>query len=422
MLAQLKMPTAQAVAPVSNLKPLRPPEIPDRHAAQSALLDTARSVIEQRNKVEALEDAFFVADLSIVRGQFLKWKKLLPDIHPHYAVKCNSSVEVLLQLADMGAAFDCASQQEIVQVLDLGIEPHRIIYANTVKTPSYLRYAKRHGVSRMTFDNVDELYKIHRYYPEAELLLRIITDDRDALCQLSCKFGAPMETVPELLNIAKKLGLNVIGVAFHIGSGGGAYNAYPKALKDSRVVFDLAADVGIQLRVLDIGGGFETPTFPKAASIIKASIAELNFPAGIEIIAEPGRFMVADAFTLVTNVIGRRWTDKASGRGMLYVNDGVYGNLNVVIFDHQKPIPKLLYLRPSESDRPMVASIWGPTCDGLDHVLDEVTFPRAVEIGEWVHFDRMGAYSLVAATTFNGFNGQCEIHYVGHSAKTEFVP
>jgi ornithine decarboxylase len=119
---------------------------------------------------------------------------------------------VVKLLASLNTGFDCASKAEIQQVLALGVDPGRIIYANPCKQASYIRYAAQQNVAKMTFDNAEELYKIKMLYPDAELVLRILTDDSKSLCQLGLKFGAPLETVDHLLRVAKELELNVIGV------------------------------------------------------------------------------------------------------------------------------------------------------------------------------------------------------------------
>lgn len=122
-------------------------------------------------------------------------------------------------LAKLGNGFDCASQGEIEQVLNLGVDPARIIYAQPCKTKSYIRYAAKMGVKQMTFDNADELHKIRNFFPGAELILRILTDDSASLCQLSVKFGASLDKTQDLLDLARSLGLKVTGVSFHVGSG-----------------------------------------------------------------------------------------------------------------------------------------------------------------------------------------------------------
>lgn len=115
-------------------------------------------------------------------------------------------------LASLGTGFDCASKAEIQQTLSLGVDPSRLIYANPCKQASFIRYAAQHGVKKMTFDNVEELEKIKRFFPEAELVLRILTDDSKSLCKLGLKFGASLDSTGYLLRTAKELELNVIGI------------------------------------------------------------------------------------------------------------------------------------------------------------------------------------------------------------------
>lgn len=372
---------------------------------------TMRMIVASRAKEShPSEDSFFVGDLGVVAHQVRTWRDNLPSVQPHYAVKCNSEPQVLRLLAGLDVSFDCASKHEISEVLPLIRDPRRIVYANTVKHPSYIRYAAEVGVRRMTFDSVDELHKIKENHPDAELLLRIVTDDSASLCRLSCKFGAPPDMWPDLLKTARDIGLNVIGVAFHVGSGCTNPESYRDAIRDARLAFAEAEAYGHTMRVLDIGGGFETGTFVDTAKHIRSAISEFHFE-NTELIAEPGRFFVSKAFTLATCVLGRRLTKSDASEGMLYLSDGVYGNLNLIIFDHQVVQPTLLEAGGS-SNTTMTASVWGPTCDGLDRINQVVEFPRAVNVGDWLYFENVGAYSLSASTSFNGFNRGCEIHYV----------
>jgi ornithine decarboxylase len=148
-------------------------------------------------------------------------------------VKCNPDLQLLRLLAALGTGFDCASTAELELVLSLGVAPTRIIFANPCKSPASIVFARRACVHRMTFDNADELRKIHRLFPSAQLLLRIWADDASALVRLGDKFGAPPSSVPELLRLAMELGLSIVGVGFHIGAcanrrsgrdGGGAWS------------------------------------------------------------------------------------------------------------------------------------------------------------------------------------------------------
>lgn len=362
------------------------------------------------------EDAFFVFDKQALETQVKLWEKHLPTVTPHYAVKCNSYPEVVKHLYELGTKFDCASREEIKLVISdkVGAKGSDIVYANPVKAPSQLKYAAEVGVKRTTFDNLDELRKVAEVAPETELLLRIKTDDSNAVCSLSCKFGAALVMAEPLLAEAQKLGVKVVGVAYHVGSGGGTgASAHKLALKDAREVFELArSKFGIEFSVLDVGGGFE-PEPEQFAEVAAAINEELrNFPSGIKVIGEPGRFMAAPAMTLVANVIGVRHAPAGEGVDMAYITDGVYGNLNSIIYDHQEPKAVLLGGAQSQEGSPATTSLWGPTCDGLDSVSKGTQFPRKLKRGDWVCFVESGAYTIVGGSEFNGFNTNTVVYTV----------
>ena len=320
---------------------------------------------------------------------------------------------MLRLLAGLGTGFDCASKAEIEQVLSLGVDPSRIIYAQPCKTKSYVRFAAELGVKQMTFDNSDELYKIKRFFPDAELLLRILTDDSTSLCRLSDKFGASLDTTADLLTLAKDLDLNVTGVSFHVGSGASDPQSFDKAVRDARYVFDQAADVGYNLKTLDVGGGFSGDLFESMADVLSKALDE-NFPSTVRIIGEPGRYYVASAFTLACNIIARRdFRDPATMETnyMLYLNDGVYGNFSSLIFDHQIASPRILSKR-DRSTRSTEYSLWGPSCDGIDRVTETCTLHGLLNVGDWLYFEGMGAYTRCSATKFNGFTDKHDVLYI----------
>ncbi|KAJ7132898.1 ornithine decarboxylase [Mycena crocata] len=373
------------------------------------------------------ERAFFVADLGQVYRQHLRWRSCLPEIQPFYAVKCNPDPYVLRLLAALGMGFDCASNGEISQVLAIGaVDPSRIIFANPCKAVSFVRNAAKMGVDMMTFDNADELYKIARSHPRAQLVVRILTDDTKSLCQLGIKFGAPLATVPGLLAKAKELHLSVVGVSFHVGSGCYDPSVYTDAVRRARAAFDMGTDAGYRFALLDVGGGFEDALFEQAAVFLTDAI-DAYFPdrSGIKIIAEPGRFYVAKAFSLAANVIARRAplndapADDASEQPsvMYYINDGVYGAFNCILFDHQTVHPYVLAMGGSfhvATSEPLhTSSVWGPTCDSIDCVCSKVQLPCALRVGDWLGFDNMGAYTVCAASQFNGFQVSKVVYTTG---------
>lgn len=382
------------------------------------------------------ENAFFVADLAEVYRQYVRWRRELPQIIPFYAVKCNPEPMVLHLLAAMGLGFDCASNGEIQSVLDMGVSPERIIYANPCKAASFVRRSKEQNVMLTTFDNMDELYKMKRSHPDCKLVVRILTDDSKSVCQLGIKFGAALQDVPALLAKARELELDVVGVSFHVGSGCYDADAYRDALDRARQAFDMGLEYGYHFDLLDIGGGFEHNNFEDIARVVRDALARYfpdevfapggsrmaEHPHGLRIIAEPGRYFVYRAFSLATNIIARRQNEREEAESdgtkptaMYYQNDGTYGAFNCLIFDHQVVHPKVLTLQREFCYRPEVTapgvasdevlrpcSVWGPTCDSMDCILKMTRLPRSLDVGDWLVYENMGAYTLCAASSFNG--------------------
>lgn len=370
------------------------------------------------------EDAFFVADLADVVKKHQKWTSLLPQVEPHYAVKCNDDPAVLQVLANLGTGFDCASKAEINKVLQMGVNPSRIIYANPCKQTSHIKFAAKHGIKMMTFDNSIELDKVKAVHPDAELVLRLLPPDAKAQCQLGMKYGCHLRDVKQLLEKAKELELKVIGISFHVGSGCYDAKAFSVAVADARTAFNIGKTVGYKMNFLDIGGGFpgqENPniSFEEICVELNKSLGE-HFPAstGVRIISEPGRYFVASAYHLAVNVIAKRAVSRDKPIAvddedqvdpepltaddepsyMYYVNDGVYGSFNCLLYDHASVTPTLLKDQGSEK---FSSSVWGPTCDGLDCILEQTMLPQ-LEVGDYILFQDMGAYTMCAASNFNG--------------------
>ena len=382
-------------------------------------------VIAQIIEEEQQESPFYVMDTTALINKFHQWKTNLPRVEPFYAVKCNPHMAILKILHKLGVKFDCASKGEIERVLSIpNAKPEEIIYANPCKQKTMLKHAEDRGVTMMTFDNATELYKIKENHSTAQVLLRIVTDDSQSVCKFSQKFGAHLEDCQTLLQLAYDLGVEVIGVSFHVGSGCMSVSAFTYALDCARKVFDMAEQIGNKMSILDLGGGFpgidsaEGINFSEIAKAICHKIDEL-FPT-TRVIAEPGRYFAAACFTLACSVIARRKMNNVQNGDvkkeeqdgvdyLYYINDGVYGSFNCLFFDHAHAHPKPLKESPTSAK----CTIFGPTCDGLDCLVKGFTLPE-LDVGDWLYFDHMGAYTMAAASNFNGFANP-DIFYISRS-------
>lgn len=429
--------TAAPTAPDERCMVLSPDAITGRGSDDLAKLQLSTGIFAQiQQQIQAGEqNAFYVVDTAAVEERYKLWHDYLPHVRPYYAVKCNPDAHLLSALARLGAGFDCASLAEINAVLSHGVAPTDVIYANPCKQPSHIAFAASHGVDTMTFDSQDELTKIKAINPHAKLVLRLYVDDTKAICRLGTKFGAMVHDVPAILEHAKNLELDVVGVSFHVGSGCFSVSAYSDAVLRARKAFDIGQSLGFDFSLLDIGGGFPGTeggpiSFQECAMELKTSLAQ-HFPesSGVRIISEPGRFFAASTHTLAVNVIGRKVaptfdipgagpsaaasSDSSVPNYMYFVNDGLYGSFNCLVYDHPtiQPVVVTDAVTPERSDADLhTASIWGPTCDGMDCIMKEVKMPL-MEIGQWICFPSMGAYTCAAGSDFNGFAPPQKIYF-----------
>jgi len=300
-----------------------------------------------------------VIDLGNLIRQLDRWKELLPRVRPFYAIKAFPNINIIRVLHLLGVNFDCASAGEIRTCLEIGAQPNDIIYANPAKGFKHIQYAKDENVKKMTFDNKEELAKIHKIFPEAELVLRIAANDSKSLMPFGYKFGSSFAYAVELIDECKALGVHLYGISFHVGSGCYDPQAYVDTIKNAKRLFDYAESVGISMNFLDLGGGWPgdhegMKLFQLIADAIKPLLDEL-FPSHVQIIAEPGRYFAMATTTMAVQIHSKRDYYGAPTRiekdGVLvdmipaerevqyYVTEGAYGSFNNTIWDFQKPIP-----------------------------------------------------------------------------------
>ena len=358
----------------------------------------------------------FIVDHNQLRKNYAKFRKHLPRVQAYYAVKANPDPAIIRTLFKAGASFDVASIAEFQAVheniKDLPAKARqdyiwdKIIYANPIKAPETLEQLDPYK-PLVTFDNSEEIRKIKRYAPRAGLALRIRVPNTGSVVELSSKFGASAGEAVDLITESHAAGLTVEGLSFHVGSQCTNFQNFIHALNLSAAIFQEARERGFHLKLLDIGGGFPAPydksvkPFRDLARKINAEIDRL-FPKEIEILAEPGRFMVATAATAVAKILGKAVRD---GKLCYYIDDGVYHTFSGVLFDHCQYHIESFKKGPTE-----ICAVFGPTCDGLDVISVSENLPNNLELGDLVFSRNIGAYSHASSTYFNGLPPATVVH------------
>lgn len=346
-----------------------------------------------------------VYDFAEVSRLYHLWERGLPGVRPYYAVKCHTDEHLLSHLNDLGAGFDCASPAEIDMVLrHTSAAAGDILYANPMKAPADLQYAAARGVPTTVVDSIYEIDKLATLtdtHPQMNALIRIYANDPAAKCPLSHKYGALPDEWAALLDRAQSKGVSLVGISFHVGSGAKSPAAFEEALTQATALHRLAASVGIHLDLLDLGGGFTLHNFKKVSQTLRHRLPTTPFQ---RIIAEPGRFFTETMATLYTPIHGRR--DRHDHRDY-YISDSIYGSFNALLYDHLEPTVVPLSLASSPSPltprlKQTPSTIYGSTCDGLDVILKNTLLPE-LQVGDWLQWPNMGAYTLAGASLFNGF-------------------
>jgi ornithine decarboxylase len=350
-----------------------------------------------------------VVDLDVVAEKYRALTSALPLAEVFYAVKANPAQEVLSRLADQGASFDTASAGEIAQVLSLGVSPERISFGNTIKKQSDIAWAHDRGVKLYAFDSKAELEKIAAAAPGTQVFCRILIDGEGALWPLNRKFGCAPKMAADLLIQARALGLEPYGVSFHVGSQQMQPDQWDAAVAAVKKVFKLVAKAGIELKMIDLGGGFPARYNAPIEAIGAYGNAIMNamtkhFGNDLpRMIVEPGRYMVGDAGVLEAEVVLISTKSYGEDRRWVYLDIGRFGGLAEVegegIRYRIRPVREM-----GKDEGPVVLA--GPTCDSADILYDKANYqmPRDLKIGDRVRIFSTGAYTTTySAVNFNGF-------------------
>jgi ornithine decarboxylase len=357
----------------------------------------------------------FIVDHDEVRSNYAEFKRRLTRVQPYYAVKANPDPAIIRTLCAIGASFDVASIAEFKLVYDnirdlpaaarQNFIWDKIIYSNPIKDRRTLEELDPYK-PLVAFDNKEEIEKVRKHAPHAGLALRIRVPNTGSMVELSSKFGASPAEAVDLISMAFDVGLEVEGLGFHVGSQCTNFENYVQALAISASIMEESESRGHALKLLDIGGGFpvrydrHVRPFRELAKILKSELDRL-FPKSMEILAEPGRFMVGTAATLVAEVIGKSERD---GKRCYYINDGIYHTFSGILFDHcQYPI------KAFKKGSKTISAVFGPTCDALDVISQAEELPD-LKLGDMVYSENIGAYSHASSTFFNGFPPAQVIH------------
>src|SRR5690349_18494735 len=356
-----------------------------------------------------------VIDHDILRENYAAFKKHLPKVQAYYAVKANAEAAIVRTLYQAGASFDVASLPEFMLVYEnirhLPAKQQqdfiwdKIIYANPTKPKETLQALDKYK-PLVTYDNFAELEKIKQFAPHAGVVLRLRVPNTGSVVELSSKFGCNPGEAVDLIVAAFEKGLVVEGLSFHVGSQCTNFENFVQGLEMAAAVLREAKSRGHEIKILDIGGGFPAPynkhvrPFSELADKINSEIERL-FPKEIEIVAEPGRFLVATAATAVARIIGKAVRD---GKRCYYIDDSVYHTFSGIIFDHCQ-----YHLRAFRPGRTEICAVFGQTCDGLDVISQSETLPP-LEIDDLLYSQDIGAYSNASSTWFNGFPPAKVVH------------
>ncbi len=389
-----------------STRPLDQRAIRGLHDSRRAEASVLMATDDARAAVALHGTPLLLLDPERVRAQVQRMRTALPFVRLHYAVKALPHPAVIAALDEEQCGFDVATGEELALLMRRGIDAGRIVHTHPIKKPDEIAHALAAGVRTFIVDNEVELDKFRDAPHDVRLLVRLSYASPHAKSDLSSKFGVGPYEAEHLVECARERGIRVAGFSFHVGSQLDDPGRFARAAADTLALMDeLERRLGVQWETLDIGGGFPVAYDRPVASIedIAAPLRTVLEPRAdrLDIIAEPGRVLVAEAMTLLTSIVGI--SERADGR-WYYLDDGVYGSYSNVLAEDVHP----LVFAERELDDPARdrsahrwATLGGPTCDSLDVIAREALLPE-LGVGDLLISPAMGAYTTVTATRFNG--------------------
>jgi len=376
-----------------------------RHAAlpQEQLFDTHPEssldleIVRQAARAEYTRP-FVILDTRIVREKARRFRAAMPRVRPHYAVKANPDRRVIEALMQEGVGCEIAASAELDLLLGLGVRAAEVFYSNPMKSRQAIAHASAKGVEWFVLDSVDELRRIREVKADAKLYVRINTPNIGSDWPLSGKFGAGAVETREIVATAAKLGADLAGVTFHVGSQCRNPENWRVGIDKARGVFDAMLKAGLKPRLLDIGGGFPVrhvkpiPSIEVIGEVVNDAIRA--FPEDVEVVAEPGRYLASDAGYFVCRVVG---TTTRGGKRWMHWDAGLFGGVI-------ETTGGLKYkIRTDRSGPDVPWHVAGPTCDSVDVVLRDEPLPSDLQEGDFIYIRNAAAYTNAYASEFNGF-------------------
>ncbi len=366
-------------------------------AARALSVDDVRLI---ESSVSQFGAPLLMLDCETIRQQYRALNHALPNVTLHFALKPLPHPVVVRTLLDEGASFDLATSGEVELAAQEGVPAERTIHTHPIKRDADIRDALAYGCAVFVVDNLNELAKFKPYKDEVELLVRLSFRNAEAFADLSKKFGCSPEQALIIIETARAWNIRIKGLSFHVGSQTIDPQKYVDAIRACKTVMEEVVARGLPaLSTLDIGGGFPVSYTKQVMPIeqfcmpIHAALNEL--PETVQVLAEPGRFIVAQAVMSVASVMGQA---EREGQMWYYLDDGIYGSFSGLMFDDA--LYPLVTLKDGGDLLPSVLA--GPTCDSIDVIAEDIMLPR-LENGDLIVGCMMGAYTSATATDFNFF-------------------
>ena len=358
---------------------------------------------------------FMVTDLGIISNNIDRLITLLPQVDIYYAIKSNPDAQIIRTIDKKVAGYDIASLGEFEHLVALGISPERMLFSNPIKIPEHIQTTFEQGVRYFAFDSLMEINKLARWAPGSNVYLRLKVSDGGSRFPLSHKFGVNVDKAIDYLTKAKYAGLNPIGLAFHVGSQSDNHMDWELAFAASAKIIKSVANMGIHLNTLNIGGGIPAEYGQgniNLAQIAQAIVAgQTSLSPQVRIVAEPGRSLAATSSIIVASVIGKE--KRQDSADWLYLDMGVFQGL-------MEPLQFPSWRYPVHTDYDEVENrtqkyvLTGPSCDAHDTIGLDYILPIDLDLHDRIYIASAGAYTIVYASNFNGFNPP-QIYYTNNA-------